>query len=127
MDISLAKKVFDSQTTNDAVDRLSLEEISKIDIGGLRKLRYLCPTEKVNYRYLPGDRYARHLVDENGVVRYCEDYFTPRKNSIYLKPSFAGRQIVMGVVDGVPVLSNGVWFEHFVEPTEQPESGDNEK
>lgn len=88
MNSDLVKIVYESQTENDAVDRLSLEEISRIDVEKLLKLRFLNYKDKVNYNWVPGYRF---LVDENDVVRYCEERFTPRKNSIYLKPSFAGR------------------------------------
>jgi hypothetical protein len=114
MDRDLAKKVLDSQTENNAVDILSLEDLSKIDIEKLLTLRFLESAERSNYHYCPGDR---QLVDENGIIRYCYDNFTPRSGTVYLKPSFAGRQVVMGMVDGIPVLSNGVWFRHFIKPS----------
>lgn len=36
--------------------------------------------------------------------------FKPIKGSIYSKPSFAGRQVELGILNGEIIYSNGVWF-----------------
>jgi len=38
--------------------------------------------------------------------------FVPRDNSMFFKPSFAGRQVLLGVRNGKEVFSNRVWFDH---------------
>jgi len=40
-----------------------------------------------------------------------ETGFVPRKGSMFFKPSFAGRQVNMGIYHGKEQLTNGVWFE----------------
>ena len=39
-----------------------------------------------------------------------EDGFVPRKGSMFFKPSFAGRKVLLGIYKGEEQFSNGVWF-----------------
>lgn len=50
------------------------------------------------------------LKDNTGKALFKFDSFPPKANSIYLKPSFAGRQIVLGIVEDRIIFSDGVWF-----------------
>lgn len=42
---------------------------------------------------------------------YNYDSFTPKANSTYLKPSFAGRQIAIAKQGREVIFSNGRWFQ----------------
>lgn len=50
------------------------------------------------------------ITDLNGVQRFKYDSFIPRVGSIYFKPSFAGRQVLMGRVGRKLYFSDGRWF-----------------
>jgi len=46
---------------------------------------------------------------------YHRDRFTPKSGSYAFKPSFAGRQILIGKQEnGRLIFSNGIWFSTFV-------------
>ena len=49
----------------------------------------------------------------NGEKLYKYDNFTPRANSHYFKPSFAGRQVLLGRTGRELHFSNGRWFAGF--------------
>jgi len=38
--------------------------------------------------------------------------FVPRDGSMFFKPSFAGRQVLLGIYNSKEVFSNRVWFDH---------------
>ena len=53
----------------------------------------------------------RHtIMSPSGVVLYKFDNFTPVARTVYLKPSFAGRQILLGRVGRQLYFSNGNLF-----------------
>ena len=45
-----------------------------------------------------------------GRILYRRGDFVPKAGSIYLKPSFAGRQVIMGRTGRELHFSNGIWF-----------------
>lgn len=51
-----------------------------------------------------------YIKDKNDKIIYKYDSFTPKAGSIYLKPSFAGDQVLMGRVGRELLFSNGRWF-----------------
>lgn len=51
-----------------------------------------------------------YITDKKGNKLFKYDSFCPRAGSIYLKPSFAGRQILMGRVGRKLFFSDGRWF-----------------
>lgn len=73
-------------------------------------------------RLLKGPHYDFLLNLETNEPLYVREHgFTPRANSIYFKPSFGGREILLGQVDGKPIYSNGVWFAYTGYPKLQVE------
>lgn len=54
-------------------------------------------------------RYDR-IFNKDGEQLYKLDYFTPRPNSYAFKPSFAGRQVLLGKEGRKLYFSNGRWF-----------------
>lgn len=82
------------------VEGISREFLESLDLDTL-------PTIIKEGKSMSGD-YA--VMNSNGQV-FSYDRFTPRAASIYFKPSFAGRQVIVGVKDdGEIIFSNGRWF-----------------
>lgn len=50
------------------------------------------------------------IINKTTGAIYQYDSFTPRAGSIFLKPSFAGRQILLGKTGRKLHFSNGRWF-----------------
>ena len=75
----------------DAITREQLEAINLDDVIELVK---------------DGDR----LKTQEGKNAYKLDRFTPRAGSIYFKPSFAGRQVLLGRQGRKLFFSDGRWF-----------------
>lgn len=84
-----------NETGVDAITKDMLKQIDKSELEIL---------------YREGD----FLIDSRGCAKYKYDSFTPKAWSHYLKPSFAGRQFALGMVDGEIIFSNGQWFYHGV-------------
>lgn len=76
------------------VDAITKEDLENIDLDKVR--------EVVRY----GDR----IRDTEGVQIYKLDRFTPRSGSYAFKPSFAGRQVLLGKNGRDLFFSNGRWF-----------------
>lgn len=112
MDKKMAEELLLTQTENSCVDRFTLDDLMAVDVSELEELEFLDGKRECDYNYVLG---VRQLVNCEGVIRYYLDDFVPKAGSVYLKPSFAGRQVVMGMVNGSPMLSNGVWFSCYIE------------
>lgn len=82
------------------VDAVTREMLEALDLDEL-------PTIVQHFRTMGGD----HAVLMSNGSAFSLDRFTPRAGSIYFKPSFAGRQVLIGINDSdLPFYSNGVWF-----------------
>lgn len=76
------------------VDGISEEDLAKIDLDAVPVLAR------------DGD-----FVTDSAGNRFKYDSFTPRSGSYAFKPSFAGRQILIGKFDdGKLLFSDGRWF-----------------
>ena len=56
------------------------------------------------------EKRSDRIFDKQGRQIYKREYFTPRVNSYAFKPSFAGRQVLMGKQGRELFFSHGVWF-----------------
>jgi len=98
--IRLLEKPANPNTGVDAITREMLESLDLDTIPTLVKT-FRCPTGDLGFLFSDGRAYNR-------------DNFTPRAGSTYLKPSFAGRQVLLGLsASGLPVYSNGVFFSTY--------------
>ena len=82
------------RNTATGVDGIPKERLQKIDLDDIREIVH------------KGDK----IESLDGKLLFKRDSFTPRAGSIYLKPSFAGRQIIMGKTGRQIHFSNGRWF-----------------
>lgn len=88
---------------NTGVDAITREMLEAIDLDNTPTLvrTFRCPTGDVGFLFSDGKAYNR-------------DNFAPRKGSIYFKPSFAGRQVLLGLnASGLPMFSNGIFFSTY--------------
>lgn len=101
-DEQMAKLVIPANKST-GVDAITIDMLKDIDLDTVPTLVRLfrCPTGDTGYLFSNGHAYNR-------------DRFTPRAGSIYMKPSFAGRQVLLGLnKDGLPIYSNGVFFSTY--------------
>lgn len=77
------------------VDEITEEMARAVDLDALHELTR-SPTQE--------DEYIA------GGALYKRDYFAPRAGTVYMKPAFAGRQVLIGKMGRRPIFSNGVWF-----------------
>lgn len=85
----------DKNTGVDAIDRETLEAINIDEVPKVTK---------------KGDR----IFDSEGKQIFKFDHFTPRAGTAYFKPSFAGRQVLLGREVRELYFSNGRWFSSSV-------------
>ena len=81
------------------VDGITENDLKKINLDEIREI--IVPRITID-----GD----FIADINGNKIFKYDDFIPKVRSTYLKPSFAGRQILMGKVGRKLYFSNGQWF-----------------
>lgn len=77
---------------------VNLESLMSIDLDSV-------PDLITDFKQIDG-----FVIENKDGERFKYDAFTPRVGSIYFKPSFAGRQILMGKTGRVLRFSNGRWF-----------------
>lgn len=92
-------KLVKNKNESTGVDEISREMLESIDLDSLPKV--IKETKSWS-----GD-FA--IVLDNGQC-FARDKFQPRAGSYAFKPSFAGSQVLIGLWNGEPLFSNGVWF-----------------
>lgn len=98
--INLLVKPRNPKTGVDAITREMLEAIDLDELPTIVR-HFRCPTGDSGILFSDGRAYS-------------QDRFTPRAGSIYFKPSFAGRQVLMGIGgNGLPKYSNGIYFSTY--------------
>ena len=94
-----AKKYVRERNPAAGIDAITIEYLLSIDLDSVPNI-----VER-------GKRYGSNFVKFSDGCVYTFDLFTPKANSTYLKPSFAGRQVLMGKDEnGDLMFSNGSWF-----------------
>lgn len=86
------------KNTGTGVDAITREYLETIDLNTV---------DEIN---VPPFVDGRCITNKDGKPIFKYDSFTPRAGSIYLKPSFAGSQVLMGRVGRKLYFSNGKWF-----------------
>ena len=98
------KEYIRTENYKTGVNGITEEDLKKIRLNKVRQI-------KIEYSSHYGEDVVCDL--KTGKVLYKYDAFTPKAGSIYLKPSFAGRQVLMGRIGRKLYFSNGQWFSLF--------------
>lgn len=89
------KDYIKKENNKTGVDGISEERLKSLDLDKIPEL----------------ERSDDCLQEVGGSHVYERDCFTPKAGSIYLKPSFAGRQVLMGRIGRNLYFTHGVWFQ----------------